>query len=71
MCANLAQYRAACPYFQRGREALLAVAPPFHVLGGQITILTAFLLGVTLVILPRFVPEDFLRCIEQYRVTVS
>lgn len=71
MTANLLQYRANCTYFQTGREVMLAMAPPFHVLGGQVTILTTFLMGVTVVILPRFDPEEFLRCLEQYKVTVS
>ena len=54
-------------FYQSGN--LLAAMPFFHATGLVVTMLTSFHEGCTKVIMPKFVPEDFLSLIEQYKVT--
>lgn len=70
VCANLAQLRAVHSYFQTNRDVTITGIPLFHVLGGQTLLLYSFLRGVPVVLLPRVVPEEYLGCIERYRVSV-
>ena len=54
-------------FYQSGN--LLAAMPFFHATGLVVTMLTGFHEGCTKVIMPKFVPEDFLSLIERYKVT--
>lgn len=51
-----------------GRDVKLAAIPFSHI-GGFIYIQNCLVFGITLVIMDRFNPYEFLRCVERYRVT--
>lgn len=51
------------------RDVTVAVVPLFHVYGLQATLNSGLARGATIVILPRFEPREFLRVIQDYRVT--
>ena len=54
-------------FYQSG--SLLAAMPFFHATGMIVTMLIGFHEGCTKVILPKFVPEDFLTLIDRYKIT--
>jgi acyl-CoA synthetase (AMP-forming)/AMP-acid ligase II len=51
-------------------DAVLALAPFFHVMGFVITLGSALAAGARLVTVPRFDPADFLALLERHHVTV-
>ena len=65
--ANLAQSAAALPI--QGHDIVIAVLPFFHIYGLQVILNGGLRAGATLVLLPRFELETFLRAIEEYRAT--
>jgi acyl-CoA synthetase (AMP-forming)/AMP-acid ligase II len=64
--ANLCQTEALFPYEQG--ERVLGLAPFFHSMGLCVVLLHALASGATVVVMPRFEPEEMLRAIEQHRV---
>jgi acyl-CoA synthetase (AMP-forming)/AMP-acid ligase II len=52
-------------------ELLVAVLPFFHIYGMQVMMNTGLAVGATVITLPRFELEQFLRVHQQYRVTRS
>ncbi|EKM50352.1 uncharacterized protein PHACADRAFT_104699, partial [Phanerochaete carnosa HHB-10118-sp] len=68
--ANLAQMRACYQYLQSNRDVTITGLPLFHVVGGQTFVLFPFLKGVPVVALPRLVLEEYLACIERYKVSM-
>ncbi len=67
LVANLAQSAAALPL--HGHDIVIAVLPFFHIYGLQVILNGGLRAGATLVLLPRFELETFLRAIQQYRAT--
>ena len=51
-------------------EKLIAVLPLFHPLGQTLVMNTAFLLGATIILVPRFVPEDVIAAVRDRGVTL-
>jgi acyl-CoA synthetase (AMP-forming)/AMP-acid ligase II len=69
MVANIAQMLAT---LQIGRdESLVAVLPFFHIYGMQVLMNCSLRSGATVVTLPRFDLEQFLRVHQDYRITRS
>jgi long-chain acyl-CoA synthetase len=58
-----------CMDIHEGDVSLL-VLPMFHIFGMSVCMNTAVLLGMTTVILPKFQPEDVLKCLIKYKITV-
>ncbi|MBC7230940.1 MAG: AMP-binding protein [Actinobacteria bacterium] len=56
--------------FRRGMEMSLVVPPWFHAMGAFGYLNMLLMAGNTLVVFPRFDPEEFLRAINKYRVTL-
>ncbi|NPV58716.1 MAG: AMP-binding protein [Actinobacteria bacterium] len=56
--------------FRRGREVSLVVPPWFHAMGAFGYLNMQLMAGNTLVVFPRFDPEEFLRAIGKYRATL-
>ncbi|MDI6831669.1 MAG: AMP-binding protein [Actinomycetota bacterium] len=56
--------------FRRGMEMSLVVPPWFHAMGAFGYLNMQLMAGNTLVVFPRFDPEEFLRAINKYRVTL-
>jgi acyl-CoA synthetase (AMP-forming)/AMP-acid ligase II/NAD(P)-dependent dehydrogenase (short-subunit alcohol dehydrogenase family) len=50
-------------------DVVLAALPLFHIFGFQATLNLALLEGATVVVLPRFTLDAFLRAVQRYRVT--
>src|SRR4029079_14722083 len=67
LVANLAQSAAALPL--EGHDVVIAVLPFFHIYGLQVILNGGLRAGATLVVLPRFDLETFLRAIQQHRAT--
>jgi acyl-CoA synthetase (AMP-forming)/AMP-acid ligase II len=65
--ANLVQSAAAMPV--QGGDVVIAVLPFFHIYGLQVILNGGLRAGATLVVLPRFDLETFLRAIQQHRAT--
>ncbi|KAH8087865.1 AMP binding protein [Cristinia sonorae] len=53
------------------QDVMLAVLPFFHIFGVSNILTFSFLIGSTIVIMPKFDPVDFCRNIEKYKVTMS
>ena len=68
LVSNVAQYREALPMSGTSRVAL-AVLPMYHIFGFTVITLCGLASGATLVTMPRFEPEAFLKTIERYRVS--
>ncbi|HUG52482.1 MAG TPA: 4-coumarate--CoA ligase family protein [Vicinamibacteria bacterium] len=69
LVANVEQFRATFP-FEAG-DVVMAVLPFFHIYGLQVILNGGLRQGATLVLLPRFELEGFLRAIQEHRVTVA
>jgi acyl-CoA synthetase (AMP-forming)/AMP-acid ligase II len=67
MVANLLQSAAALDH--REDDTIAAVAPFFHALGFTVLLNTSLAAGATVVSLPRFDLESFLKSIQDHRVT--
>jgi acyl-CoA synthetase (AMP-forming)/AMP-acid ligase II len=67
LVANLAQIASLVPL--RDDDVLMAVLPFFHIYGMEVIMLSGLAQGATLVTLPRFDLEAFLRAHQQYRIT--
>ncbi|RKT87204.1 Acyl-CoA synthetase (AMP-forming)/AMP-acid ligase II [Saccharopolyspora antimicrobica] len=67
MVANVLQTSRVAPL---GEDEKVLAVPPFHHAFGLIMVLNASLLqGATLITMPRFDPEAYLKAIEQHRIT--
>ena len=69
MVANIAQMLATAQI--RSDERLVAVLPFFHIYGMQVLMNCSLRAGATVVTLPRFDLEQFLRVHQDYRITRS
>jgi 4-coumarate--CoA ligase len=69
MVANIAQILATAQF--RSDESLVAVLPFFHIYGMQVLMNCTLRAGATIVTLPRFDLEQFLRVHQDYRITRS
>ena len=67
LVASLCQTRAV--HRIRDDEVVIAVLPLFHIAGLQISLNLGLSAGATVVTMPRFDLEDFLRLVQDYRVT--
>lgn len=61
--------RPAYPKVEAGKDVVLGVLPFYHIYGAVKLLLFQFLLGVQVVIMPKFDPVGCCRNIERYRVT--
>jgi len=55
---------------REGEEVSLSLLPWFHSYGMTVALNLGFVAGVTGVILPRFDPEEVLRTVQKYRITL-
>jgi long-chain acyl-CoA synthetase len=55
---------------KEGEEVSLAVLPWFHIYGMTVALNIGPVAGATIVVLPRFDPEEVLRAIQEHRVTL-
>jgi acyl-CoA synthetase (AMP-forming)/AMP-acid ligase II len=69
LVANVAQVLSGADI--RDDETFIAVLPFFHIYGMQVLMNTGLRAGVTIVTMPRFDLEEFLRLHQQYGVTRS
>ena len=69
LVANIAQTLAALQL--RSGDSLVAVMPFFHIYGMQVLMNCGLRAGATIVTLPRFDLEQFLRVHQEYRITRS
>jgi acyl-CoA synthetase (AMP-forming)/AMP-acid ligase II len=69
LVTNARQSQAALGW--REDDVVLAVAPFFHAIGGNIVLPSGLAAGATLVTLPRFDLEGFLQTIQRHRVTYT
>jgi acyl-CoA synthetase (AMP-forming)/AMP-acid ligase II/NAD(P)-dependent dehydrogenase (short-subunit alcohol dehydrogenase family) len=67
LVASLCQMRLAHKVTED--DVVIAALPLFHIYGLQVTLNLALLQGATVVILPRFEPEAFLRAVQERHVT--
>ena len=67
LVANIAQSAAALPMVEG--DVVIAVLPFFHIYGLQVILNGGLRSGATLVVLPRFDLETFLRAIQDHRAT--
>ena len=68
LVANLAQMEPALDMTE-GAEVLVAVLPFFHIYGMQVLMNGAIANGATVVTMPRFELDHFLRILQDYQVT--
>lgn len=54
---------------REGQETFISVLPFFHSYGMAAAMSLPLSLGAALILMPRYVPKDILKAIEQYRVT--
>ena len=69
LVANVAQVASAARF--REDETFIAVLPFFHIYGMQVLVNTAMRAGATIVTMPRFDLEQFLRLHQEHRITRS
>jgi acyl-CoA synthetase (AMP-forming)/AMP-acid ligase II len=67
LVANIAQSAAALPMAEG--DIVIAVLPFFHIYGLQVILNGGLRAGATLIVLPRFDLETFLRAIQEHRAT--
>src|SRR5262249_5403458 len=67
LVASLCQTRLA--HAVTRDDVVIAALPLFHIFGFQVTLNLALLEGATVVVLPRFTLDMFLRAVQRYRVT--
>ncbi len=68
MMANTMQlYTWAKHYLRPGTEIALTVIPLFHVYGMTVALTTSMMIGMTLLLVPRFDPTDILNLIKTYK----
>ncbi len=70
LMANAMQNKAWFPNAREGQEAVLAVAPFFHVYGMTIAMNLPLSYGSTLVLIPRFDIDEMLKAIDRYKPTL-
>ena len=68
--ANIAMLGSAYLINGTNRDVTITGVPLFHVLGGLHLMTFSLFKGMPVVLLPRFVLEEYLECIEKYRVSV-
>ena len=67
----LMQLLVDTPFFDYGKDVILAITPFFHIMGSQVVALHSWIRGASVVVLPRFEPESCLAAIQRFKVTVS
>jgi long-chain acyl-CoA synthetase len=68
--ANVMQISAWFPELQRGRERLVAILPFFHVFGMTVTMNWALFTGSTIILVPKFQVDEFLKLLHKSRPTI-
>lgn len=68
LSANIQQLVDAGFYDTTLNDNVLGVAPFFHVLGFNVAMSASFYVGATLISLPKFEPELFLKTIQNFKV---
>lgn len=67
---NVVQTAAWFPDFHFGSERMIAVLPFFHVLGMTVTLNLTLYIGGTIILVPRFEINDFLKTLHKTRPTL-
>lgn len=70
LLANALQTRAWLPRARVGEEVMLCAAPFFHAYGMTVGMNVSLLLSASMVLLPRFRPQEVVRSIRRYRPTL-
>jgi len=68
--ANVMQISAWFPELQRGRERLVAILPFFHVFGMTVTMNWALFTGSTIILVPKFQVDEFLKLLQKSKPTI-
>jgi PAS domain S-box-containing protein len=69
LVANLVQMQAV--EGMAGNEVVMGVVPFYHIYGFNVALNLALHAGATVVVLPRFNVEEFLRAVQEYAVTTA
>jgi long-chain acyl-CoA synthetase len=70
LLANAMQTRAWIPQAREGEEVVLCVAPFFHAYGLTVGMNFAVLAAASMVLLPRFKPQEVVKAIRRYHPTI-
>ncbi|HBZ55287.1 MAG TPA: long-chain fatty acid--CoA ligase, partial [Syntrophobacteraceae bacterium] len=68
--ANVMQISAWFPELRRGQERLIAILPYFHVFGMTVTMNWALFTGSTIIAVPKFQVDEFLKLLHKSRPTI-
>src|SRR5687767_6628717 len=69
LVANIRQMEGLCYFFET--DTLICVLPLFHIYGLVVILNMGLYTGATIVTLPRFELDQFLKCIDDYGVTMA
>ncbi|GJE97813.1 acyl--CoA ligase [Phanerochaete sordida] len=69
LVANITLLSAVYMYNANNDDVTITGVPLFHVLGGLYLVMFSLFKGVPVVLLPRFVPAEYLACVQKYKVT--
>jgi long-chain acyl-CoA synthetase len=70
LVANVLQIASWFPDFRRGIERVMAILPFCHVFGMTVNMNWALMSGATLIVVPRFQGDEFLKTLHQARPTL-
>jgi long-chain acyl-CoA synthetase len=68
--ANVMQISAWFPELRRGKERLVAILPFFHVFGMTVTMNWALFTGATIILVPKFQVDEFLKLLHKSKPTI-
>lgn len=68
--ANVMQISAWFPELRRGQERLVAILPFFHVFGMTVTMNWALFTGSTIILVPKFQVDEFLKLLQKSKPTI-
>ena len=68
--ANVMQISAWFPELRRGQERLVAILPFFHVFGMTVTMNWALFTGSTIILVPKFQVDEFLKLLHKSKPTI-
>lgn len=70
LLANVVQLESWVPDLRRGEERFLAILPFFHVFGMTVAMNLSLYTGCTVIIVPRFEVQEFLKLLKKTRPTL-
>jgi acyl-CoA synthetase (AMP-forming)/AMP-acid ligase II len=69
LVANLRQMEGLCYFYET--DTLICVLPLFHIYGLVVVLNMGLYSGATVVMMPRFELESFLKAVQDYEVTLT